>query len=41
MKTIIVFVLGIMIGTIGLTGTVNVLSHGIDKIQTVAKEAAK
>jgi len=41
MKTIIVFVLGIMIGTIGLTGTVNVLSHGVDKIQTVAKEAAK
>jgi hypothetical protein len=41
MRTIMIFVLGIVIGTIGLTGTLNIAQHGVSKIQEVAKEAAK
>jgi hypothetical protein len=40
MKTLIVFLVGFVVGSIGLTGTVNVVQHGLDKVQSVAKEAS-
>lgn len=41
MKTLMVFVLGIIVGTIGLGGTLRALDHGVSKVQEVAKESAK
>ena len=41
MKTILVFIIGFVVGSIGLTGTVNLVSNGLDRIQAVSKEAAR
>jgi len=40
-KYIVVFVLGIVAGTVGLTGLAHILDKGVSKVQDVAKEAAK
>jgi hypothetical protein len=41
MKTLIIFLVGFVVGSIGLAGTVNIVNHGLDKVQAVAREAAK
>jgi hypothetical protein len=41
MKTIIVFIFGFVVGSIGLTGTINLVNNGLDRIQAVSKDAAK
>jgi hypothetical protein len=41
MKTLIVFVFGFVVGTIGVTGTINLINNGLTHVQTVSKEAAR
>ena len=41
MKTIAVFIFGFVVGSIGLTGTINLVNNGLDRIQAVSKDAAK
>jgi hypothetical protein len=41
MKTIVIFIVGIVVGTIGLDGTMRVINNGLTKVQTVTKEAAQ
>jgi len=41
MKYIIVFVLGIVVGTIGVGGLFHVMDHGVSKVQNVAKDLAQ
>jgi len=41
MKTIVVFIFGFVVGSIGLTGTINLINIGLDHVQAVSKEAAK
>jgi hypothetical protein len=41
MKTLVVFIVGFVVGSIGLTGTVNLVTNGLAKVQEVSKEAAK
>lgn len=41
MKTLTVFLVGFIIGTIGLTGTVKIVEKGFDQLQTVAKDASQ
>jgi len=41
MKTLVVFILGFVVGTVGLTGTINLVNNGLDHVQAVSKEAAK
>jgi hypothetical protein len=41
MKTILIFIFGFVVGTIGLTGTINLVNNGLDQIQAVSKDAAK
>jgi hypothetical protein len=41
MKTILVFIIGFVVGSIGLTGTINLVNNGLDRIQAVSKEAAR
>ena len=41
MKTIAVFIFGFVVGSIGLTGTINLINNGLDHVQTVSKEAAR
>jgi hypothetical protein len=41
MKTLAVFIVGFIVGTIGVTGTINLINNGLDHIQVVSKEAAK
>ena len=40
MKTLMVFIFGFVVGTIGLESTMHVVNVGLGKIQTVAKEVA-
>ena len=41
MKTIVVFIFGFVVGSIGLAGTINLINNGLDDVQAVSKEAAK
>jgi hypothetical protein len=41
MKTLAVFIFGFIVGTIGVTGTINLVNNGLDHMQAVSKEAAK
>ena len=41
MKTLAVFIFGVVVGTIGVTGVANIAQHGINKVQEVAKDAAR
>jgi hypothetical protein len=41
MKTLAVFIVGFVVGSIGLTGTMNLVTNGLAKVQEVSKEAAK
>jgi hypothetical protein len=41
MKTLVVFIFGFVVGSIGLTGTINLVNNGLDHVQTMSKEAAK
>jgi hypothetical protein len=41
MKTLMVFIFGFVVGSIGLTGTINMVNNGLDHVQTMSKEAAK
>ena len=41
MKTLAVFVFGVIVGTIGITGVANLAQKGINQVQTVARDAAK
>jgi hypothetical protein len=40
MKTLMVFIFGFVVGTIGLESTMHVVNVGLTKVQTVAKEVA-
>jgi hypothetical protein len=40
-KTLIVFILGIVVGNIGLTGVINVAQKGVDVVKTQSQELAK
>lgn len=41
MKTLITFILGFVVGTIGVAGTINLVNNGLTHVQAVSKEAAK
>ena len=41
MKTLIVFLVGFVVGSIGLESTLHIVNNGLTKVQTVAKEAAQ
>jgi hypothetical protein len=41
MKTLVIFIFGFVVGSIGLTGTINLVNNGLDRVQAVSKEAAK
>jgi hypothetical protein len=41
MKTILIFIFGFVVGSIGLAGTINLVNNGLDRIQAVSKDAAK
>jgi hypothetical protein len=41
MKTIVVFIFGFVVGTIGVAGTINLINNGLTHVQAVSKEAAK
>jgi hypothetical protein len=41
MKTIAVFIFGFIVGSIGLTGTINLVNNGLNHVQAVSKESAK
>jgi hypothetical protein len=41
MKTLVVFIVGFVVGSIGLAGTINLVNNGLDHVQAVSKEAAK
>ena len=41
MKTLVVFIIGFVVGTIGVTGTINLVNNGLDRVQAVSKEAAR
>ena len=41
MKTLATFIVGFVVGSIGLTGTINIINNGLAKVQEVSKEAAK
>lgn len=40
-KLIIAFVLGIIVGTVGLTGVINVAQKGVDLVKNQSTELAK
>lgn len=40
-KLIIAFVLGIIVGTVGLTGVINVAQKGVDMVKNQSTELAK
>jgi hypothetical protein len=40
-KLAIAFVLGIIVGTVGLTGVINVAQKGVDMVKTQSQELAK
>lgn len=41
MKTLVTFILGFVVGTIGVAGTINLVNNGLTHVQAVSKEAAK
>jgi hypothetical protein len=41
MKTLVVFIIGFVVGSIGLTGTINLVNNGLNHVQAVSKESAK
>jgi hypothetical protein len=41
MKTILVFIIGFVVGSVGVTGTINLVNNGLDHVQAVSKEASK
>jgi hypothetical protein len=41
MKTLIIFLVGFVVGSIGLESTLHIVNNGLAKVQTVAKEAAQ
>jgi hypothetical protein len=41
MKTIMIFIVGFIVGTIGLDGAMRAVNNGLTKVQTVTKEAAQ
>ena len=41
MKLLATFIIGFVIGSIGLAGTMNIINNGLIKVQEVSKEAAK
>ena len=40
-KTLIVFILGIVVGNIGLSGVITVAQKGVDVVKTQSQELAK
>lgn len=40
-KLVIAFVLGIVVGTVGLTGVINVAQKGVDVVKNQSQELAK
>lgn len=40
-KILIAFILGIVVGTVGLTGVINVAQKGVDVVKTQSTELAK
>lgn len=40
-KLLIAFVLGIVVGTVGLTGVINVAQKGVELVKTQSQELAK
>jgi hypothetical protein len=40
-KLLIAFILGIVVGTVGLTGVINVAQKGVEVIKTQSTELAK
>ena len=40
-KILIVFILGIVVGNVGLTGVINVAQKGVDIVKTQSQELAK
>lgn len=41
MKTLFVFIIGVVVGTVGLDVTIGLAKNGVAKVQEVAKDAAK
>jgi len=41
MKTLVTFILGFVVGSIGLAGTINLVNNGLDHVQTMSKGAAR
>jgi hypothetical protein len=41
MKILATFIIGFVIGSIGVAGTMNIINNGLAKVQEVSKEAAK
>jgi hypothetical protein len=40
-KLLIAFILGIVVGTVGLTGVINVAQKGVEVVKTQSQELAK
>jgi hypothetical protein len=40
-KTLAVFIFDFVVGSIGLTGTINLVNNGPDRVQAMSKEAAR
>ena len=40
-KLLIAFILGIVVGTVGLTGVINVAQKGVEVVKTQSTELAK
>jgi len=40
-KLLIAFILGIVVGTVGLAGIINVAQKGVDLVKTQSQELAK
>ena len=40
-KLLIAFILGIVVGTVGLTGVINVAQKGVEAVKTQSTELAK
>jgi hypothetical protein len=41
MKIIVIFIIGFVVGTIGLDGAMRAVNNGLTKVQQVTKEAAQ
>jgi hypothetical protein len=41
MKTLVIFIFGFVVGSIGVTGTMNLVNNVLAHVQTMSKEAAK